>query len=519
MFSGLMSSRIACLFIPDFRLSVALAALDGEPSGGLALVDPEDGRRLIVAASPNARMDGVKRGMTSVTASSLAPELMVRTIDRAALAQIHRALEIGVRALCPVFETTGEGVIYALFDGLETRYGEEGAGGFLDALREVAEDLDLPARVGLATTRFSARCAAIMEGRLPAFGPAAIRVATGSEARFLAPLSTALLPDAGSMIEALEHLGIHTLGGFADLPREGVNRRWGSKGTALHRLARGEDRTTLVPSKEPKRFAVQVHTDFPVERLDALRFLIKQPLERLVGELDGQGLAARALRWELSIDRSEPMRGITHAAAPSASLRLWTDLLGVGFEGLSLQGGVLAVRLEADGVGPRPASQGRLTGPRSAPPGARSITLAHLAAELGPDRTRHERPVDAIWPEDRQERAGQGQGTGKLLPDAELWVPDRCPEGALPPAVRRVVPPEAIEVETRARLPVRFRHRGGWFRVDTLRGPWDVSAGWWTRRGTRARRTFQVEGPAGVARIWWERDALGEGWFLGAWID
>lgn len=518
MFSWLMSA-IACLYVPDFRLSVALAALDGEPSGGLALVDPDDGRRLIVAASPNARIDGVKRGMTSVTASSLAPELMVRPIDRVALAETHRALEIAVRALCPVFETTGEGVIYAVFDGLETRYGEDGAGGFLDELREVAEAVDLPARVGLAATRFSARCAAIMEGRVPSLGPAAIRVPAGSEPTFLASLPTGLLPDAAALIEALDHLGIRTLGGFAALPREGVNRRWGRKGTALHRLARGEDRTTLVPTKEPKEFAVQVHTDFPVDRLDALRFLIKQPLERLVGELDGQGLAARALRWELSIDRSEPMTGITHAAAPSASLRLWTDLLGVGFEGLSLQGGVLSVRLEADGVGPRPASQGRLTGPRSAPPGARSITLAHLAAELGPERFSHQRPVDATWPEERQERAGAGQGTGRLRPDVELWVPDRCTEGALPPAVRRVVPPEAIEVETRGGLPVRFRHRGGWFRVDTLRGPWDVSAGWWTRRGGRSRRTFQAEGPGGVARICWERDTLGEGWFLGAWID
>ena len=514
-----MTTHIACLFIPDFRLQVALAALDGEPSGGLALVDPDDGRRLIVAASPNARLDGVKRGMTSVTASSLAGELVIRPIDRVGLAEMHRALEHAVRALCPVFETTGEGVIYAVFDGLETRYGEDGAGGFLDELREAAESFDLPARVGLAATRFSARCAAIMEGQVPTFGPGAIRVPAGSEASFLAPLPTGLLPDAGELIDALDHLGIRTLGGFAALPREGVNRRWGRKGTALHRLARGEDRTTLVPTREAKRFTVQVHTDFPVDRLDALRFLLKQPLERLVGELDGQGLAARALRWELCIDRSEPMSGVTHAAAPSASLRLWTDLLGVGFEGLSLQGGVLAVRLEAEGVGPRPASQGRLTGPRSAPPGARSITLAHLAAELGPDRFGHQRPVDAIWPEERQEGAGEGKGPQKLLSQTELWVPDRCSEGALPPAVRRVVPPEAIEVETRGRRPVRFRHRGGWFRVDTLRGPWDVSAGWWTRRGARSRRTFQAEGPGGVARIWWERDALGEGWFLGAWID
>ena len=58
------SPRIACLYVPDFRLQVSLSGLGGEPEGGLALVDPEDDRRLIVAASPGARLDGVKRGMT-----------------------------------------------------------------------------------------------------------------------------------------------------------------------------------------------------------------------------------------------------------------------------------------------------------------------------------------------------------------------------------------------------------------------------------------------------------------------
>ncbi|MCO4772248.1 MAG: DNA polymerase Y family protein [Deltaproteobacteria bacterium] len=523
--------RIACLFVPDFRLQVALAGLGGEPEGGLALVDPEDGRRLIVAASPSARLDGVRRGMTSVAATSLAPELVVREVDRAALAAIHQEFETAVRALCPVFESAGDGVMYALFDGLETRYGEDGAGGFLDDLREVAEDLDLPARVGLASTRFASRAAAVMEGRLPAFGVAAITVPPGEEAAFLAPLPSQLLPGAADVIETLGQLGVRTLGAFAALPRQGVARRWGTRGTALHRLARGEDRCTLVPTREPKAFEVLVHSEYPITQTEALRFLLKQPLERLIGALDGQGLAARALAWELNIEGSETVHRTTHAASPSASLGLWSDLIAVGLEGLALQGGVQSVRLEAVGVGPRPASQERLTGPKSAPPGARSVTLAHLAAELGPEGYGAQQPAPSVWPERRQAAVGASP-TGKsargaaaakrqqkLLQKGELWVPDRCPEGGLTPALRRVHPAEPIDVETRGGRPSRFRHRGGWFRVDRTHGPWDVSAEWWDARGERARRTFQVEGPSGVARIHWERTAVSEGWFLGAWLD
>lgn len=523
--------RIACLYVPDFRLQVALASLGGDPDGGLALVDPDDGRRLIVAASPNARLDGVRRGMTSVAATSVAAELVVRPIDRAALADMHTTLETAVRAMCPVFESAGDGVFYALFDGMETRYGEDGAGGFLDDLRAVAEDLDLPARVGLAGNRFCARAAAVMEGKLPAFGATAIRVPPGEEAAFLAPLPVQLLPDARDLLDTLSQLGVRTLGGFVELPKEGVARRWGRRGTELHRLARGQDRSTLVPTLEPNRFEVTALSEFPITRTEALRFLLVQPLERLIGSLDGQGLAARAIAWQLVIEGSESVQRTTHAASPSASLSLWGDLLAVGFDGLALQGGVMSIRLEAVGVGPRPSSQERLTGPKSAPPGARSVTLAHLAAELGPQGFGHQRPAPSVWPEARQEAVGTAPSRGairgaaaarrqqKLLVQSELWVPDRCPEGGLMPALRRVHPIEPIDVELRHGAPSRFRHRGGWFRVDRAHGPWDVSAEWWADRGERARRSYQVEGPAGVARIHWERTALSEGWFLAAWMD
>ena len=407
-----------------------------------------------------------------------------------------------------------------------------GVGGFLDDLREVAEDLDLPARVGLAGTRFASRAAAVMEGQLPEHGVTAIRVPHGGEAAFLAPLPLQLLPDALGLIETLSQLGVKTLGDFAALPLSGVVRRWGTRGAALHRLARGEDRSTLVATPEPKSFEVRVHSEFPITHTEALRFLLKQPLERLVGALEGQGLAARAIRWELAIDGSEAVLGTTHAASPSASLPLWSDLIAVGFDGLVLQGGVVSVHLEAMGVGPRSVSQGRLTGPKAPPSGARSVTLAHLAAELGPDAFGHRRPSPSVWPEGRQQAVGvapkertreRGRAAPgrqeRVLKQAELWVPDRCPSGALPPALRRVHPVEPIDVETAQGRPARFRHRGGWFRVDRFHGPWDVSAEWWDERGERARRSFQVEGPSGVARIHWERTAMSEGWFLSGWLD
>ncbi len=510
-----MSARIACLFVPDFLLQVALQQVGDEPLGGLALVDPDDGRRLIVAASPAARSDGVKRGMSAIAAGSIAPELVVREVDGVAVAAAHAALEDAVRSVTPTFETTGGGVVYAVFDGLERTYLDEGEGGFLDELRDAARALGLPARVGMAGTRFAARAAAILEGRLGDRGPT--RVPAGAEAAFLAPLPIELLPDALEQIAALRQLGVRTLGAFAELPAAGVARRFGHPGTALHRLARGEDRSTLVPCPEARAWTVTTSAEYPVVQAEALRFLLKEPLARLVGALDGEGRACGVLAWRLLIDGGDPMELITRSASPSASLRLWMDLVKIELERLVLPGGVLSVTLEAREVGPRPAEQERLTGPRASPPGALSLTLAHLAAELDPDAFGVVLPQPAVFPEDRQDLAIEGalHPTGRRLRPPESPVPDAAARGELPCAFRRVDPPERVEVELRGGRPLGFRHRGGWLPAERAVGPWHASTAWW--QGERRRATWQIEGRGAVAQV--SFDPGTQGWVLEGWLD
>lgn len=527
--------RIACLFVPDFQIHVVLRDLGGEPAGGLALVDPEDGRRRIVAASPGARVDGVRRGMTAIAASAVAPELTVRELDRGALAAAHTRLEAAVRSVTPVFESTGSGVLYASFAGLDLRYAQGGEGGFLDDLREAATGLGLPARTGMAGTRFCARAAAVMEGKLPGYGSLPIRVEPGKEQEFLAPLPVELLPCALDVVGSLRRLGIRTLGAFAALPPPGVARRLGQDGLALHRLARGEDRGTLVFVPEGRRFLVRASAEYPIVQAEALRFLLRRPLERLVGELDHDGLAARCLRWTMELDGAEPLAGRTWSASPSASLRLWNDLWKVEMERLRPDAGVIAVELEAEDVCPRPAEQERLTGPRAAPPGAMSITLAHLAAELGPDGFGTLRPRPDPWPERRQRAEPFVHLRAAAHAPPEPWVPDRARRGELSVALRRVDPPEAVQADLRGGRIAAFQHAGGWLQVRRALGPWEVTTGWWEEGGGIRRLCFQVEGQGHAALLYREEaddpppapsgvgdapsvDPAGD-WFLAGWLD
>jgi protein ImuB len=508
--------RLACAYVPDFRLHVALQQMGGEPLGGMALVDPDDGRRLIVAASPGARTDGVVRGMTAIAAASIAPDLVVRAIDHAALAEAHRRLEDAVRSVTPTFESTGHGVLYASYAGLARRYGAQGEGGFVDDLRDVVLSLGLPVRVGVAGNRFAARAAAVMEGQLPEHGRGSILVPPGQDADFLRPLPVQLLPDAAAIVAKLRKLGVRTLGAFADLPRDGVARRFGARGTALHRLARGDDRDTLVPLPEPRRWAVTVHADAPVVTTELLERLLEAPLAGLIGRLDSEGLACGALVWDLVIEGQDPVQRRTHAAAPSGSLRLWKDLVHVELERLAFEGGVLSVTLEAQDITARTAEQERLTGPRAAPAGALARTLAHLAAELGPEAFGVLLPAPHPFPEQRQRLAVPGglKARGRVDPP-DPCVPDRPGTGELPLALRRLDPAEPIEVEQRRGRILGFRHKGGWQPVEGSVGPWDVATSWWER--PQRRRYLQVRGRGAQALIYREPD-LGR-WFLSGWLD
>ena len=118
----------------------------------------------------------------------------------------------------------------------------------------------VPARLGVAPTRFAAVAAATRSRprrpELVGVGTHGVRDDPRGCARtYLAPLPVALLrarPALAALPEALERLGIVTLGEFAGLSREAVADRFGAVGLVAHDLAGGGD-TPLTPRVFPAR--------------------------------------------------------------------------------------------------------------------------------------------------------------------------------------------------------------------------------------------------------------------------
>jgi protein ImuB len=117
-------------------------------------------------------------------------------------------------------------------------------GGTEGVLRAVRTALHMPARFGIAPSRFAAVAAAT---RARTRRPEVVGGGTDGRAAarsYLAPLPVALLrarPSLSALPEALERLGIRTLGELAALPAAALADRFGKPGLLAYELARGGD--------------------------------------------------------------------------------------------------------------------------------------------------------------------------------------------------------------------------------------------------------------------------------------
>jgi protein ImuB len=228
------SYMIVCVLIPRFTLTTAVAdrsELLGRP---VALAPEPGGAQQVGEVSLAAEAFGIHAGMRLGEALSRCPELTLVPPDPAGVADLWERLLARLESIGAGVESERPGLV--CFDAR----GLVGLHGGLDAvLRAARTALGTPVRLGLAPSRFAAVAAA---SRARTRRPEIVGETVGE---YLAPLPIALLrvrPALADLPEALERLGIATLGELAALPAAAVADRFGRRGLTARELARGGDR-------------------------------------------------------------------------------------------------------------------------------------------------------------------------------------------------------------------------------------------------------------------------------------
>ena len=221
---GMTSERMLCRWCPDWPVVAARRvdpALEGVP---VVVLD----RGFVLAASGEARTEGVRRGLRRREAEARCPGLLIRPVDSAGEARAFEALCRVVEVLAPRLALDRPGLLFVPTRGPSRYFGGDEAFA-TRILAQVAGLLDGPAgaRVGIAHGVFAAGLAA----RRAAPGGVFV-VPAGESAAFLAPWPLRVLDD-DDLASLLVRLG------FADpgvvRPAPGILRvgRLGPAGLAL----------------------------------------------------------------------------------------------------------------------------------------------------------------------------------------------------------------------------------------------------------------------------------------------
>lgn len=536
-------TRSCCVWSPGWPVTAARRRDPGLRGVAVVVRERAGGRDAVRAASAEARAEGVVGGMRRREAEARCPGLVVVDADPHGEAAEFEAVVRAVEGFTPRVEIVRPGLLTFATRGPSRYFGGDRAlaemvhAAVHAAVSAVAA---APVRVGVADGRFAAQLAA-RNARPEASGlPAALVVAPGGSASFVAPFPVVVL-GAPATADLLERLGLPTVGDFAALPPGAVAERFGPEGHRLHCLARGLDDASLALTEPPPDLVEQIELDPPATRVDTAAFAAKALADRLLARLGERGLVCTRVMVEAETEHGERLarcwrhEGAFTAAALAERVR-WQldgwfaarsgdgDVAALGDPRARQDAAVIAdaaltsaiglLRIVPDEVLPADGRQLGFWGGDQVVHDRADRVLARVQGMLGHDAVVTAVPQGGRTPGERVRWVPWGEPREPVLP---LSVGGERPgwPGAVPrPSPARVFePPLPADLLDSAGGPVVVTGRGeasappaflragvlpgGGGEVRGWAGPWPHDVRWWDPAGRRRRVLWQVVVDAG----------------------
>jgi protein ImuB len=501
------------LHLPQLSLESFAATLPAALAAGpLALIDATDAQRLITAANAAALALGVQPGMKRATALALVPQITLGQADAARDAQALSAVAHAALAFTPMVALAEPAGRHRASDTvlLEVRSSLRLFGGLAPLLRRLqAAAAPLGHRVHLvvAPTPLGAALLARVQRRLHCADRVALR-----DALEAAPVW--LLGPGREHWEALQGMGLRTLGDLRRLPRAGLARRFGA--ALLDELDRAHgDRPDprepiVLPASFDSRLELFARADTTEQVLHGAGLL----LARLIAWLSARQAFVRRFtlvmhhepRWraDAGIPAATPLA--IALAEPSRDPKHLQVLLRERLATLPLPAPTIELQIEASDIAVQPPPNGELfPTPANEREGLVRL-IERLQARLGAERVRWLEPVADHRPERATVEHPVAAGD---LPRSRVAARGRKAQAAARP-VWIVMPPEPLP-EQRARPLLDGAP------LQLLAGPERIEAGWWD--GELAQRDYFIAQDRRGALVWIYRTRLPNveqpsGWFL-----
>ncbi|MDG6102496.1 DNA polymerase Y family protein [Dactylosporangium aurantiacum] len=488
--------RTIVVWCPDWPV-IAAEIVDGYPADEPVAVLHAN---RVLATSPAARAEGVRRGLRKREAQGRCPHLIVLEHDPGRDMRAFEPVLAAVEELAPGVETLRPGACALAARGPARYYGGEAVAAER-IVEHIAQRCDVEAQVGVAEGTFAAGLAA----------RAGVLVPPGETAAFLADLSITAL-GRPALADLLRRLGIHTLAEFAALPGPDVLARFGFDAALAHRLAGGNDERPLAPRRPPPDLDVTETFDEPVERVDAAAFAARALAERLHERLGAHGLACTRLGIEATtVTGQELLRtwrhdGLLSVNAIADRLRWQLDgwLTGTGKNSDTTRpnGAIARLRLIPEGVVEHLGLQPGLWGEAGDERDRAHRALTRVQGLLGPDAV-----LTAVLDGGRADSSRirlVAFGDERVAQGTDAPWPGRLPSPSPATVYPEPLPAEVLDgdgrtVRVSGRLelsgaPATVRIGDGQpVGVVAWAGPWPADERWWDDGEARRRARFQLQ--------------------------
>ncbi|UCE34908.1 MAG: DNA polymerase IV [Deltaproteobacteria bacterium] len=249
-----MYRHIIHLHIPAFPIAVERVCRPDLRDRPVAMAQPHSERALVLSVSPEARREGIFKGMPLGKAMKFCPDLTVLPPNRDLTGKACHVLDKTVAHYTPLWEPFRPGHIYLDVTGTDRLWGK--AKDTASRLRqEIKKYLRLSGMVGVAGNKMVSSIASRIVS-----SEGVLDVDHGQEFSFMAPLKASFLPGIGYVRKKilLEELNIFLVREIAALDMGTLRLVFGRQAYLIHQRALGIDPTPVYPPRMEPTVAEEI---------------------------------------------------------------------------------------------------------------------------------------------------------------------------------------------------------------------------------------------------------------------
>jgi len=235
-------------------------------------------RGVVAACSYETRMFGVHSGMPMKMARMLCPEAIILRGNTANYSKFSDMVTEIIKEDIPLYEKSSIDEFYIDMTGMDRFFSSFQM--ILELQQRIVKETHLPISFGFASSKTVAKMAT------NEIKPGKLRIESGQEKPFLAPLSVKKIPMVGDKTyQTLFSLGLRRIKTVQEMPVKLMETALGANGRSIWKKANGIDNSPVMPYSERKSISTERTFERDTINVIHLRGIITAMVENLTFQL------------------------------------------------------------------------------------------------------------------------------------------------------------------------------------------------------------------------------------------